>query len=294
MHVDVAIFLTDRSIGPGEVAREAEARGFTRLFVPEHTHIPVDHTPYPGGGALPEMYRRTLDPFVALGHAAAATSRLEIGTGMCLLAQRDPLVVAKATASLDHLSGGRFLFGVGYGWNRPEMAHHGVDPDRRREILREKVLAVRALWEEDEASFDGRHVRFAGSWSWPKPARDHVPVLLGAGAGPTTFRHVAEFADAWAPIPGRGGPLEETIPAMRRVVEERGRDPDAVEVIAFGAEPDPGTLESYAALGVTRAVVWLPSADHDRVVEALDGLGEVRERLGVGTGRSGAAARDRS
>lgn len=284
MHIDVAIFLTDRSIRPDEVAREVEARDLDRLFVPEHSHIPVDHTPYPAGGDLPEMYKRTHDPFVALSFAAAATSRIEIGTGMCLLAQRDPIVVAKAAASLDLLSGGRFVLGVGYGWNRPEMAHHGVDPDRRRAVLRDKLLAVKALWEKDEASFRGEHVRFARSWSWPKPTRDHVPVLLGAGAGPTTFRHVAELADAWAPIPGRGGPLERTIPAMRRALEDHGRDPASVEVIAFGAKPDERTLGSFADLGVARAVVWLPSAGRDRVVQALDELVSVRDALGVGTG----------
>lgn len=284
MHIDVAIFLTDRTIRPDEVARETETRGFPRLFVPEHSHIPVEHTPYPGGGDLPERYLRTYDPFVALSWVATATTELEIGTGMCLLAQRDPIIAAKEAASLDHLSGGRFLFGVGYGWNRPEMLHHGTDPDQRRAILREKVLAVRALWEQGEPSFDGEHVRFSASWSWPKPVRQPVPVLLGAGAGPTTFRHVAEFADAWAPIPGRGGPLDETIPAMRRTVEDHGRDPDEIEVIAFGAPPSAEALQRYAELGAARSVVWLPSAGREEVVQALDDLAEVRDDVGFGTG----------
>jgi probable F420-dependent oxidoreductase len=270
VHLGVTIFATDRSIRPDDLAREAEERGFESLFLPEHTHIPTSRqSPYPGGGDLPEEYRRCLDPFVALAMAGAATTRLRVGTGICLVAQRDPIVTAKEVATLDLLTGGRVVLGVGFGWNVEEMADHGVDPARRRAVVREKVLAMRALWTEDEAAFDGRHVRLSPSWAWPKPVqRPHPPVLVGGAAGPTLFRHIAEYGDGWVPIGGAG--LRANLPVLREAVEEAGRDPSAVEVTVFGARPDPAVLEHHASVGVSRTVLALPSAPADQVFPILD------------------------
>jgi probable F420-dependent oxidoreductase len=264
------MFVTDRSMPPDELAREAEARGLSSLWVPEHTHIPVSRrTPAPTGEPLAEEYRRTLDPFVALTAAAAATTRLRVGTGICLVAQRDPIVTAKEVATLDHLSGGRFDFGVGFGWNVEEMADHGISPRRRRDVARERVLAMERLWAEDEASFHGDHVNFEPTWSWPKPIqRPRPPVLVGGRAGPTLFAHVVEYGDGWIPIGGGG--LAAALPELHRRAEEHGRDPGTLDVIPFGSLPNPGKLEHFASLGVTQVVASLPSAGRDRVLPALD------------------------
>ncbi len=204
------MFPTDYTIGPVQLATEAERRGFASLWFPEHTHIPVGRrTPWPGGGDLPQEYSHTLDPFVALGAAAAVTERLHLGTGICLVAQHDPIVLAKEVATLDLISGGRFLFGIGVGWNEDEMEHHGVDPSRRRAVVREKVLAMKALWTQDEASFDGEFVKFEPSWSWPKPVQQpHPPILMGGAGGPVTYRHIIEYCDGWMPISGRSNVVE--------------------------------------------------------------------------------------
>lgn len=271
MRMGVTVFATDRAVGPAELAREAEARGFDSMYFPEHTHIPVSRrTPAPTGDAeLPEEYRRTLDPFVALGAAAAVTERLRLGTGICLVAQREPIVTAKAVATLDHLSGGRFVFGVGFGWNREEAADHGVEFSKRRERVREQMLAMQRLWSEDEAGFDGEHVRFEPSWSWPKPVQQpRPPVLVGGGAGPKLFAHIAEWADGWIPIGGAG--VAAALPDLRRAFESAGRDPAALEVVVFGAMPDPGKLEYYESMGVTEVVCRLPSAPRAEVLPVLD------------------------
>lgn len=271
MRIGLTIFLTDRSIGPGEMARAAEERGFDSLYVPEHTHIPVSRrTPAPTGDPeLPEQYRRTLDPFVALTAAAAATARLRVGTAICLVAQRDPIVTAKEVASLDHVSGGRFVFGVGYGWNREEMEDHGVDPATRRRRVREHVLAMQALWSEEPSGYRGEFVSFEPSWAWPKPVqRPWPPILIGGAGGPTLFRHVAEFADGWIPIGGSG--LKTALPELRRVVEAAGRDPATLQVVALGSIPDPGKLEYFESIGVTEVVFAVPSAPADEVLPILD------------------------
>src|SRR5215207_8874493 len=205
MDIGVMVFPTERVPGPVRLGTEAEARGFESLWLPEHTHIPTGRkTPFPGGEPLPEHYKRTLDPFVGLAAAASVTTALKLATGICLVAQRDPIVLAKEVASVDRVSDGRFLFGIGVGWNIDEMEQHGVDPKRRRAQVRESILAMKALWTEDEASFDGEFVRFSPSWSWPKPVQQpHPPVLMGGAAGPTTFRHVVEYCDGWMPIHNR-------------------------------------------------------------------------------------------
>jgi probable F420-dependent oxidoreductase len=269
--VGVTIFATDRSMSPVELAREAEARGFHSLYVPEHTHIPTSRrTPPPTGDAvLPEEYRRTLDPTVALAAAAAVTSQIRLGTGVALVAQHDPVVLAKALATLDLVSGGRLVLGVGYGWNREEMESHGVDFERRREIVREKMLAMQALWSNEVAEFRGEHVRFEPSWQWPKPLQQPRPtVLVGGAPGPKLFAHVAEWADGWLPIGGAG--IRAALPALRAAFEARGRDPAALHVVPMGVVPDEAKLAHYASIGVTEAVLRLPSAPRDAVLPVLD------------------------
>jgi len=271
MELGVTMFATDQAISLVELAREAEERGFSSIFIPEHTHIPTcRRTPPPTGDeVLPEEYKRTLDPFVALGAAAAVTSRIRLGTGICLVAQRDPIVTAKEVATLDLISGGRVVVGVGFGWNREEMESHGVDFRRRREILREKVLAMQRLWADDKASFEGEFVRFEESWSWPKPVqKPRPPILLGGGGGPKLFAHIAEYADGWLPIGGGG--VAAALPDLRRTMEEAGRDPASLKVVPFGTIPDRGKLGYYESIGLTEVVLRIPPAPAGLVLPMLD------------------------
>lgn len=269
MRYGLTIFLTDQTIDAVTLARAAEDRGFCSLWVPEHTHIPVSRrTPAPTGEPLAEEYRRSLDPFVALSAAAAVTTRLTVGTGISLVAQREPIVTAKAAATLDWQSNGRFRLGIGYGWNVDEMEDHGVEPAGRRARAREHVLAMRALWENDVASFHGDHVHFPDTWSWPKPKQRPLPVLIGGAAGPGLFDHVAEFAQGWIPIGGAG--LTEAIPRLHETVSAAGRDPSALEIIPFGSLPDHGKLDHFQQIGVTECVFRLPAADEPEVMKVLD------------------------
>jgi probable F420-dependent oxidoreductase len=270
MRYGITMFATDVSMGIVELAQEAEARGLESLWLPEHTHIPVSRrTPAPTGDVeLAEEYRRCLDPLVALAAAATATTTLRLGTGILLAAQREPIVTAKAVATLDHLSGGRVALGVGFGWNEDELAHHGVAMADRRDVAREHLLAMRALWSEDEASFEGAHVHLSPSWSWPKPVRRTVPLLHGGAAGPKLFAHIAEYGDGWIPIGGRG--LTEAIPERREAVAAAGRAPSILEIVPFGSIPDPGKLDHFEAIGVTECVFRLPSAPRDVVLPLLD------------------------
>jgi probable F420-dependent oxidoreductase len=279
MDLGLLMFPTDTAITPDHLAREAEARGFESLFFPEHTHIPVGRrTPYPMGGELPEEYARSLDPFIALGAAAAVTTHIRLGTAVCLVAQRDPIVLAKEVASLDLLSGGRVVLGIGFGWNVDEMEDHGVVPSTRRALVREKVLAMKALWQDDVAGFEGKHVRFEPSWSWPKPVqRPHPPILIGGGPGPLLFRHVVEYATGWMPLGGVGA--RDVRASLRTAAEEAGRDPASVEVVPVWAREDKETLEHYATLGVTRAVLGLPPAPADKVLPILDRYRKLMEAL---------------
>ncbi len=264
MDTGVAIFPTHDAIGPAEVARLAEERGHESVFFSEHTHIPASRqSPYPGGGEIPRRYAHTFDLFVAVTAALAATSRLRVGSGICLVVERDPIITAKEVASVDYLSGGRFEFGVGAGWNREEMANHGTDPRRRMALLRERVEAMKAIWTSDEASYSGEYVSFDRIWSWPKPAqRPHPPVLVG-GSGPGVLDRVLAFGDAWFPNYAREGILD-------RAAKLRSRADRPVELMVMGVPADPLVLEAYADAGFRRAVHWLPSAPRGRVERALD------------------------
>jgi probable F420-dependent oxidoreductase len=276
MRFGVTMFATDQAMRPDELARAAEERGFVSLYVPEHTHIPVSRrTPPPSGDAvLPDYYKRAFDPFVSLGMAAGATERLRVGTGICLVAQRDPIVTAKAVASLDHLSNGRFVFGIGFGWNADEIEDHGVEMGSRRAVAREHVLAMQRLWADDVASFDGEHVHLPPSWSWPKPVqKPWPPVLVGGAAGPKLFQHVAEYAEGWIPIGGAG--VRDALPDLHRAVEEAGRDPADVRVVPFGTIPDPGKVEYYSSIGIDEVVLRVPAGGRDVALPALDDYAEV-------------------
>ena len=269
MRLGVTMFATDQSISITELAVAAEQRGFDSVWIPEHTHIPTSRrTPPPTGDAeLPEEYLRSVDPLVALAAAAALTSTIHIGTGVLLPAQRDPVVTAKAIATLQNLSGGRFECGIGFGWNHDEMESHGVDYATRRARVREHMLTMQALWRDEVASFEGRFVSLAPSWSWPKPDTP-VPVLLGGGAGPKLFSQIAEYGDGWIPIGGAG--LAESIPRLRDAAAEAGRDPDTLRIVPFGSHPTPEKLEHFASIGVTECVFRLPSAPADEVLAILD------------------------
>ncbi len=271
MRFGVTMFATDRTIAIVDLARELEARGLQSLWLPEHTHIPTSRrTPPPTGDAeLAEEYRRTLDPLVALAAAAAVTERLVVGTGILLPAQREPIVTAKAIATLDHQSNGRVAIGIGFGWNRDEIEHHGVEFARRRDVCREHVLAMRALWNDDIAEFHGEFVELAPSWSWPKPVRaGGPPVLLGGAPGPKLFAHIAEYGDGWIPIGGAG--MRAALDDLRRACEARDRDPASLELIPFGTIPDAGKLEYYREIGVTEVVLRVPGGTRDEVLPLLD------------------------
>ena len=262
MDTGIAYFATHDATGPGEVARLVEEHGHAALYFAEHTHIPASReTPYAGGGELPRKYAHTYDLFVALTAAAAATSRLRVGSGICLVVERDPITTAKEVASVDHLSGGRLEFGVGAGWNREEMANHGTDPRTRMALLRERVEAMKAIWTTEEASYEGRFVSFDRIWSWPKPAqRPHPPVLVG-GNGPTVLDRVVEFGDAWFQNFARGE-------VLGRIPELRSRS-DA-PVVVMSAPADPAVLERCLEAGVQRVVRWVPSAGRSRIEQALE------------------------
>jgi probable F420-dependent oxidoreductase len=280
MNVGVFMFATDYAIRIDELARECEARGFESLFVPEHTHIPASRkTPFPAGTPLPEEYWHTHDPFVSLMAAAAATKKLKVGTGICLLIERDTIVTAKEVASLDALSDGRFLFGIGAGWNREEMEDHGTEFKTRFSKLREQVLAMKEIWTKDDAEFHGKHVSFDPMWSWPKPAqKPHPPIYLG-GHGPKALQRVVRYCDGWMPIPIRAGDLAGEIKDLRGRAAAAGRDPDAIAVTMYGVPADAERVRSFSAAGAHRAIFGLPSAGRETVLPLLDRYAAVAAEL---------------
>jgi probable F420-dependent oxidoreductase len=275
MRYGITAFLTDGSIGPAELARAAEERGLESLWVPEHTHIPLSRvTPWPGRGELPEEYKRTLDPFIALTVAAAATKRLRVATGICLVAQRDPIVTAKEVASLDLVSGGRFVFGVGIGWNRDEAEDHGVDFPRRRSQAREHVLVMQRLWSDEVASFEGTFRKLPPSWAWPKPVqRPRPPIFVGGAPSPALFAHIAEWGDGWLPLGGGG--VQEGMQALRVAFEKAGRDPGTARLVIYGALPDVEKMEHYRGLGAEEVVFRMPSEGVEGMMPLLDRYAEV-------------------
>lgn len=269
MRIGVTVFLTDQTMGPAELGRALEERGYQSYYAPEHTHIPVSRTtPAPMGEPLPGYYSRTLDPFVTLATVATAAPSVRVGTGICLVAQRDPLVLAKAAATLDLVAGGNFDLGIGFGWNREEMADHGVDFGTRRARVRESVLAMRELWAREVAGFDGDFVKFQESWAWPKPAAGTIPILIGGAAGPKLFRAVLDYADGWMPIGGRG--LTQNLPLLRAAAEEVGRDPATLRVVPFGTEPTDGKMAHYRELGIDEVVFNIPSGTREEILPVLD------------------------
>jgi probable F420-dependent oxidoreductase len=282
MRIGVEIFPTDQTIGAIELARAAEDHGFESLWFPEHSHIPVARrTPWGGRvGAppLPEFYGRTFDPFVTIAACAAVTTTLKLATGICLVAQRDPIHNAKEVASVDALSDGRFLFGIGYGWNKEEMAQHGTAYGERRAILRENILAMKELWTTDEASFEGDFVSIEPSWAWPKPAQSpHPPIILGGAAGPRTAADIAEFCDGWMPIGGRSAIAKW--PEVEAACEKIGRDPSTIEIGVFTPPPDEEVLAELADKGVTRAVFALPQGPRDEVLAALETFAPLVDKM---------------
>jgi probable F420-dependent oxidoreductase len=273
MQFGVFVFPTDYSMNVVDLGRAVEDHGFESFWVTEHTHIPTSRlSPWPGGAELPKQYSHTLDPFVGLAAVAAATTDLKLGTGVCLVIEHDPITLAKQVASIDFLSGGRFRFGIGGGWNREEMENHGTDPKTRWRLLREQIQAMKEIWTKDEAEYHGDFVNFDPIWSWPKPVqKPHPPILMG-GNGPTTLQRIVEYCDEWFPIVGRGHPLEERIPELQRLAAEAGRG--TIPVSIFNAPNDPKEIERLGKVGVTRCVFGLPSAGADEVLPLIDRLAE--------------------
>ena len=275
MRFGIAVFPADFAADPATIGRLVEERRFESLFFPEHTHIPASRrTPYPPGGELPREYSRTYDPFVALAAAAASTEKLLIATGICLVIERDAIITAKEVASVDRLSGGRLLFGVGAGWNIEEMENHGTDPSRRFSLMRERIEAMKAIWTEDEASYHGEHVDFDSIWCWPKPIqKPHHPVLVG-GNGERVLDRVVAFGDEW--MPNRAPGLRERIEELNRLAEEAGRGP--IPVTLSGAKPDRKLIERGEEAGVHRCTFYIAPADAGETERQLD---ELASKLGL-------------
>jgi probable F420-dependent oxidoreductase len=277
MDLGLAIFATDESVTPAWLATRAEALGFESVFFPEHTHIPAGRaTPYPAGGELPREYSRLFDPFVAATHAAAATETIRVGLGIILVPQREPIACAKAAASVDHLSGGRLLFGVGAGWNVEEMRNHGVDPGRRFGQMREHVEAMQAIWRDDEASYAGRHVQFGRIWSWPKPVQRPGPPILVGGNGKGVLDRVLAYGDHWMPNVVGGDDV-----LLARIEELRSRAERPVGVTVNAAPSRQEQLERYAEAGVERCVFYVPSAVADAVEAKIERVLDSAAQVGL-------------
>jgi len=271
MNIGAYMFSTDFSIGIVELARALEERGFASLFVPEHTHIPTcRRSPWPGGAELPKEYSHTLDPLVGLAAAAVATKKLRLGTGIALLTERDPIVTAKAVATLDLISNGRVDFGIGAGWNAEEMENHGTAFDTRFRVMVDRAKAMQAIWTQDEAAYKGEFTEFEPIWSWPKPVqKPHPPVLLG-GETKHTLRRVMDFCSGWIPRGRAFGDPQAQMARLERYAEEAGRKMSTVSTTLFGATPDAGYLEKCAAAGVDCALIMLAPEDRNTILPLLD------------------------
>ena len=271
MKYGVTMFATDRTMPVHELAKAAEERGFSSLYIPEHTHIPVSRETPPATGTdeLDEGYMRTLDPIVALAAAATVTTTIRLGTAVALPAEHDPISWAKSIATLDHLSGGRVSLGVGFGWNKEELRDHGYAFEDRRAVVREHMLLAQSIWRDDVAEFQGEHASLSPSWSWPKPVqRPRVRTLLGGGAGPKLFASIAEWADGWIPFGGSG--LRDALPRLRDALSEAGRDPADLHIVPMGVFPTPEKMEFYDSIGVTECVLRVPAAGAADVLPVLD------------------------
>jgi probable F420-dependent oxidoreductase len=280
MHFGLCTFPTDYSMPFPDLAVAAEERGFESIWVAEHSHIPVSRkSPYPGGGDLPKMYYDTLDPFTVLAAAASVTKTIKLATGICLVIQRDPIHTAKEVASVDQLSKGRFLFGVGGGWNQDEMENHGTDFDRRFATLREKIEAMKAIWSQKEASYHGDFVNFDPIFAWPKPVqKPHPPIHVG-GAFPGGAKRAIRYGDGWIPVGDAEGALRH-MPDVRKMAEEAGRDPASIEVSVYYTAPDPELLKRLRDGGIARAVFGVPSEPREKVLPILDHYRSVVQKLG--------------
>jgi probable F420-dependent oxidoreductase len=279
MKFGISMFATDTAITPSELGKAVEERGFESLFFPEHTHIPASRiSPWPGGAELPPEYFHCMDPFVAMASVFAVTKNLKCGPGICLVIERDPITLAKEVASLDHISGGRVLFGIGGGWNREEMANHGTDYSRRWKLLRERMEAMKAIWTEDEATYHGEFVNFDAIWSWPKPAhKPHPPILVG-GNGERTLQRVVRYGDEWMPL-GRGGAvLGERMAELQELAAAAGREPIPVSV--FGTQGDEAEVELRIKEGASRVVFNVRPLPADQVLPRLDQLKALADKFG--------------
>jgi len=270
--IGIFYFATEYGHNVVDVARDAEQRGFESLWLPEHTHIPVSRkTPYAGGAELPKEYAHTLDPFVALAAVATATKHIRLATGISLLIERDTITMAKTLATLDLLSNGRAILGVGGGWNREEAEHHGVEWSQRFQKLEEQITAIKVIWANEEASFHGEHVRFDPIWSWPKPIqRPRPPIVLG-GETDHTLRRVIKHCDGWLPRARDPEIIVRGIARLNELAEEAGRDPESISVNVFAPRPDAELIDRFKGMGVARIILWLPPEDRDAVSRRLDG-----------------------
>ncbi len=277
-----SMFFTDYSMAPGELGRALEQRGFESVWAPEHSHIPLSRkTAFPGGGDVPKRYYDAMDPFVTLTAAAAATKKLMVGTGVCLIAQRDPIQTAKLVASIDTVSGGRFLFGIGNGWNQDELEDHGVRFADRHKVARERVEAMKVIWTKSKAEYHGEFVNFDPMMTWPKCVqKPHVPVIVG-GAFPYSARRAIRYGEGWIPQAGRGGTGEiaDMIPEFRKMATEAGRDPNSIEITVWFPKQEPDLMKRYADLGVARVVFNLDSDKADKVLPVVDTLAGLMRKV---------------
>ena len=271
MHFGASMFFTDYSMSAVDLARALEDRGFESVWAPEHSHIPASRlSPWGGGGDLPKKYYDVMDPFVSLTAAAAVTTKLKLATGVCLVAQRDPIQTAKLVASIDQVSGGRFLFGIGNGWNAEEMADHGTAFKTRHKLARERIEAMKAIWTQTKAEYHGEMVDFGPIMAWPKPVqKPHPPILVG-GAFPYAARRAAAYGDGWIPLASRGSNVTDHLSEFRQMVAANGRDPDTVPISLFQASADLDLLKRYRDMGADRVVVSLDSEPTEKILPMLD------------------------
>ncbi len=283
MKIGAAMFFTDYSMAPGELGRALEERGFDSVWAPEHSHIPVTRaSAFPSGGELPKKYYDCMDPFVALTAAAAATTTLMVGTGVCLVVQRDPIQTAKLVASIDQVSGGRFLFGVGDGWNADEMANHGTAFKTRHKLTRERIEAMKVIWTQSKAEYHGEFVNFDPMMAWPKPVQKPYPPILVGGAFPYGARRAVRYGDGWMPhrVRPEYANVADLIPQYRELIAASERDPASVPVTIWGAKEDMAMLERDRSLGVVRVIISLESAKADVILPELDRWAEIIRKLG--------------